>query len=85
MARPDDRPAADATGVGRIGGRAEAMIRASNGRSGRQRRGTKKKAASMSTQINTLETDVFGTIPAALIVLMTILAMLGVIAHVAMA
>jgi hypothetical protein len=39
----------------------------------------------MSTQINTLETDVFGTIPAALIVLMTILAMLGVIAHVAMA
>jgi hypothetical protein len=61
------------------------MIRAWNGHAGRQRRGTKKGATSMSTQINTLETDVFGTVPAALIVLMTILAMLGVIAHVAMA
>jgi hypothetical protein len=39
----------------------------------------------MSTQITILETDVFGTIPAALIVFMTILAMLGVVAHVAMA
>ena len=29
----------------------------------------------MSTQINVLETDVFGTLPAALIVVMTILAM----------
>jgi hypothetical protein len=44
-----------------------------------------KGAASMSTQINVLETDVFGNVPAALIVLMTILAMLGIIAHVAMA
>lgn len=39
----------------------------------------------MSTQIDLLETDVFGSGPAALIVLMTILAMLGVVAHVAMA
>ena len=39
----------------------------------------------MSTQMTVLETDVFGTVPAALIVLMTILAMLGIIAHVAMA
>ena len=39
----------------------------------------------MSTQMTILETDVFGAVPAALIVLMTILAMLGVIAHVAMA
>jgi hypothetical protein len=38
----------------------------------------------MSTQINVLETDVLGTVPAALIVLMTILAMLGVIAPVAL-
>jgi hypothetical protein len=46
---------------------------------------TRKEPASMSTQIDVLETDVFGTIPAALIVLMTILAMLGVIANVATA
>jgi hypothetical protein len=46
---------------------------------------TRKEPASMSTQIDLLETDVFGTIPAALIVLMTILAMLGIIANVAMA
>ena len=39
----------------------------------------------MSTQINVLETEVFGSIPAALVVLMTILAMLGVVANVAMA
>ena len=39
----------------------------------------------MSTQIDIFETDVFGNLPAALIVLMTILAMLGIIAHVAMA
>jgi hypothetical protein len=39
----------------------------------------------MSTQIDVLETDVFGTVPAVLIVLMTILAMLGVIANVATA
>ncbi len=39
----------------------------------------------MSTQINVLETDVFGSIPALLVVLMTILAMLGVVANVAMA
>jgi hypothetical protein len=35
--------------------------------------------------MHVLETDVFGTVPAALIVLMTIMAMLGIIAHVAMA
>jgi hypothetical protein len=46
---------------------------------------TRKEPASMSTQIHLMETDVFGTVPAALIVLVTILAMLGVIAHVAMA
>lgn len=46
---------------------------------------TRKEPASMSTQIDVLETDVFGTLPAALIVLMTILAMLGIIANVAMA
>jgi hypothetical protein len=45
----------------------------------------KEGAASMSTQINTWETDVLGTVPAALIVLMTILAVLGVIAHAATA
>jgi len=39
----------------------------------------------MSTQINVLETEVFGTIPAALVVLLTILAMLGVVANVAAA
>ena len=46
---------------------------------------TRREPAPMSTQIDVLETDVFGTIPAALIVLMTILAMLGIIANVAMA
>jgi hypothetical protein len=39
----------------------------------------------MSTQMNLLETDVFGIVPAALIVLMTILVMLGIVANVAMA
>jgi hypothetical protein len=39
----------------------------------------------MSTQINVLETEVFGTIPALFVVLLTILAMLGVIANVATA
>ena len=39
----------------------------------------------MSTQINVLETEVFGTVPAMLIVLLTILAMLGVVANVAAA
>jgi hypothetical protein len=39
----------------------------------------------MSTQINVLETQLFGTIPAVLVVLLTILAMLGVIANVAAA
>lgn len=39
----------------------------------------------MSTQINVLETEVFGSVPAALVVLMTILVMLGVVANVAMA
>lgn len=39
----------------------------------------------MSTQINVFQTEAFGTIPSALIVLMTILAVLGVIANVAMA
>ena len=37
----------------------------------------------MSTQINVLQADAFGAVPAALVVLMTILAMLGVIANVA--
>jgi len=44
-----------------------------------------KGVASMSTQINVLETEVFGTIPALFVVLLTILAMLGVIANVATA
>ena len=62
------------------------MIRASVGRLGhRSQVRTRKEPASMSTQIDLLETDVFGTLPAALIVLMTILAMLGIIANVAMA
>jgi hypothetical protein len=62
------------------------MIGASVGRLGRLSEvRTRKELASMSTQINVLETDVFGTLPAALIVVMTILAMLGVIASVAMA
>jgi len=39
----------------------------------------------MSSQLIVLDTDVFGSIPAMLIVLMTILAMLGVVANVAMA
>ena len=39
----------------------------------------------MSTQINVLETDLFGSVPAALVVLMTILVMLGIVANVAMA
>ena len=38
----------------------------------------------MSTQINVFQTDTFGAVPAALVVLMTILAMLGVIAPVAL-
>ena len=62
------------------------MIGASVGRLGRLSEvRTRKELASMSTQINVLETDVFGTLPAALMVLMTILAMLGIIANVAMA
>jgi len=62
------------------------MISASVGLPGPSSRArTRKEPASRSTQISLLETDVFGTIPAALIVLMTILAMLGIIAHVAMA
>jgi hypothetical protein len=63
------------------------MIRASVGRlwPSEPRDRTRKEPASMSTQINLMETDVFGTLPAALIVLMTILAMLGIIANVAMA
>jgi hypothetical protein len=44
-----------------------------------------KGATSMSTQINVLETEVFGTVPAVLVVLLTILAMLGVVANVAAA
>jgi len=39
----------------------------------------------MSSQLVALDTDVFGSIPAMLVVLMTILAMLGVVANVAMA
>lgn len=39
----------------------------------------------MTTQIDILGTDVFGVAPAALVVLMTILAVLGIIANVAMA
>ena len=38
----------------------------------------------MSSQINVFDTDVIGSIAPALVVLMTILAMLGVIANVAM-
>ena len=38
----------------------------------------------MSSQL-ILDTDVFGTIPAMLVVLMTILALLGIVANVAMA
>ena len=44
-----------------------------------------KGATSMSTQINVLETEIFGTVPAVLVVLLTILAMLGVVANVAAA
>jgi hypothetical protein len=49
-----------------------------------------KAAASMSTQIEVLGADLFGAglfgaVPATLVVLMAILAMLGVIANVAMA
>jgi hypothetical protein len=44
-----------------------------------------KGATSMSTQINVLETEVFGAVPAVLVVLLTILAMLGVVANVAAA
>jgi hypothetical protein len=39
----------------------------------------------MSTQIDVIETEVFGTTTAALVVLLTILAMLGVVANVAAA
>ena len=39
----------------------------------------------MSTQQQTFATDAFGFLPSALVVLMTILAMLGVIAHAAIA
>jgi len=39
----------------------------------------------MSTQINVLQADAFGALPATLVILMAILAMLGVIANVAMA
>jgi hypothetical protein len=79
------RRAAEATDVGRIERGWPAMIRSPDGRVRRQSGRDQKGAASMSTQINVMETDVFGTIPAALIVLMTILAMLGVIANVALA
>jgi hypothetical protein len=44
-----------------------------------------KGATSMSTQINLLETEIFGTVPAVLVVLLTILAMLGIVANVAAA
>jgi hypothetical protein len=39
----------------------------------------------MSSQLIVLDTDAFGSIPAMLVVLMTILALLGVVANVAMA
>jgi len=39
----------------------------------------------MSVQQQLLPAEVFGTVPAALVVLMTILALLGVIAHAAIA
>jgi hypothetical protein len=39
----------------------------------------------MSTQIDVFATDTLGAVPALLVVLMTILAMLGVVANVAMA
>jgi hypothetical protein len=48
-------------------------------------RDSAKGAASMATQINVFPADRLGILPAALIVLMTILAMLGIIAAVAMA
>jgi hypothetical protein len=38
----------------------------------------------MSMQPQLFPTDAFGTVPSALVVLMTILAMLGVIAHAAL-
>jgi hypothetical protein len=44
-----------------------------------------KGAASMSTQIEVFGADLFGAVPATLVVLMAILAMLGIIANVAMA
>jgi hypothetical protein len=43
-----------------------------------------KGAASMSTQV-TVGADAFGAVPALLVVLMSILAMLGIVANVAMA
>jgi hypothetical protein len=45
----------------------------------------RKGGASMSAQINVLQVDALGALPAALVILMAILAMLGVIANVAMA
>ena len=39
----------------------------------------------MAAQSFNVQADVFGVLPAALVVLMTILAMLGVVAHVAAA
>jgi len=39
----------------------------------------------MSAQINVLQVDALGAVPAALVILMAILAMLGVLASVAMA
>jgi len=44
-----------------------------------------KGGASMSAQINVLQVDALGAVPAALVILMAILAMLGVLASVAMA
>jgi hypothetical protein len=45
----------------------------------------RKGGASRSAQINVLQVDALGALPAALVILMAILAMLGVIANVAMA
>ena len=66
-------------------GVARSMIGSVAGHRGRPRIEHQKGAASMSTQINVLQADPFGAVPAALVVLMTILAMLGIIANVAMA
>jgi hypothetical protein len=51
----------------------------------RHGQGTRKGDASMSAQTLTRQAGDFGALPATLVIVMTILAMLGVVAHVAMA